>query len=173
MTEIDRRTGPIARLLKVASKIEPNEVRAVVLSFAYLFCVMAGYYILRPVRDAFAVAMPEGEVENLFVVVFLIMLLIIPIYGFINSRLKLSTLLPWIYIFFALNLIVFYFMLESNPESLWTARIYFVWVSVFNLFVVSVFWSLMADLFPKSKARDCLASLRAARALAPLLVHSS
>ncbi len=153
MTDTSSRTGPIARLLKVASKIEPHEIKAVLFSFVYLFCVMAGYYILRPVRDAFAVAMPENDVANLFIVVFVVMLIIIPIYGFINSRVKLSTLLPWVYVFFALNLLAFYFMLEGNPESLWTARVYFVWVSVFNLFVVSVFWSFMADLYSKEQSK--------------------
>lgn len=153
MTDVSSRSGLTARLFKMASKIEAREIKAVLLSFAYLFCVMSGYYILRPVRDAFAVEMPEGEVENLFVVVFAVMLLVIPVYGFINSRVKLSTLLPWVYVFFALNLVVFYFMLQNNPDNLWTARIYFVWVSVFNLFVVSVFWSFMADLFSKEQSK--------------------
>ncbi len=164
MTDVSSRSGLTTRLFKMASKIEAHEIKAVLFSFAYLFCVMSGYYILRPVRDAFAVEMPEGEVENLFVVVFVVMLLVIPVYGFINSRVKLSTLLPWVYVFFALNLVGFYFMLQNNPvisrilEELgyqlkWTPRIYFVWVSVFNLFVVSVFWSFMADLFSKEQSK--------------------
>jgi AAA family ATP:ADP antiporter len=132
--------------------IEPGEATRVAGSFLYFFFVLAAYYTLRPVRDALAV---EGGVENiqyLFLATFLSLLAIVPLYGWILSRVPRKHLLPLVYIFFIINILVFRNWFQSDVDDPWLARVFFVWVSVFNLFVVSVFWSFMADLWRGDQA---------------------
>jgi len=135
-------------------RIEHGEVATSLWSFTCFFCVLCGYYILRPLRDEMGV---QGGVENLpwlFSVTFATMLAAVPLFGLAAARLPRRRLVPWTYVFFIANGLVFYalFNLELAPESV--ARAFFIWVSVFNLFVVSVFWSLMADLHrPEQAAR--------------------
>lgn len=123
-------------------------------SFACFFCVLCGYYVLRPLRDEMGV---QGGVENLpwlFSATFAAMLAVVPVFGFAASRLRRRLLVPWTYLFFIANVLAFYGLFSKGIAPAAVARVFFVWVSVFNLFVVSLFWSLMADLFrPEQAAR--------------------
>ncbi len=146
--------GLIARTFKIASKVEPNEISAVIISFVYLFCVMSSYNILRPVRDAMALASnTTDDLPWLFTATFLSSLVAVPIYSAISSKYPPSRFLPWVYAFFAANLLAFYLIFLTRPESVPAAYTFYVWISVFNLFVISVFWSFMANLFSKNQAR--------------------
>jgi len=139
----------IDRLLK----LEAAERPAVLWAFAYFFCLLCAYYILRPVRDAMGIA---GGVENLqwlFSATFVVMLLAVPLYGWATRRFSRHRLLPMVYGFFILNLLIFYLLFLTQATPAWTARAFFVWLSVFNLFVISVFWSFMADLFRQPQAK--------------------
>jgi AAA family ATP:ADP antiporter len=141
------------RLLNRVVRVEPSEVTAMLWSFGYFFCLLCGYYILRPVRDEMGI---QGGPENLqwvFTGTFLAMLAAIPVFGWLSSRFSRQKLLPVIYLFFAVNLLIFFVLLEAGIALAQTAQVFFVWVSVFNLFVVSVFWSFMADLFRNEQAR--------------------
>jgi AAA family ATP:ADP antiporter len=80
------------------------------------------------------------------------MLLLQPVYGWLTSRFPRTLFLPWVYAFFAANLVGFYVWFRVQEDHTWIARTYFVWVSVFNLFVVAAFWSLMADVFNREQA---------------------
>src|SRR5712692_3243843 len=135
-------------------RIDRSEVAASLWSFACFFCVLCGYYILRPLRDEMGL---QGGVENLpwlFSATFAAMLAAVPLFGWAAARLPRRRLVPWTYLFFIANVLVFYALFESAFATPWVARCFFVWVSVFNLFVVSVFWSLMTDLFrPEQAAR--------------------
>jgi AAA family ATP:ADP antiporter len=98
----------------------------------------------------------RGGVDNLpwlFTGTFLAMVAAVPLFGWVSSRFPRRKLLPMIYLFFAANLLLFYALLESGIAPARTAQAFFIWVSVFNLFVVSVFWSFMADLFRNEQAR--------------------
>ncbi len=134
--------------------VKPAELRALLYSFAYFFCLLCGYYVLRPVRDEMGI---QGGVENLqwlFTATFMAMLCAVPVFGWASSRFARAKLLPMVYGFFIFNIVLFYFLSRSQlvpPQYL--ARVFFVWVSVFNLFVVSVFWSFMVDLFDSEQAR--------------------
>ena len=133
--------------------VRDHEVRGLWLSFAYFFCLLGSYYILRPVRDEMGI---EGGVENLqwvFTGTFLAMLVAVPVFGVAAARLPRHRLLPWVYYFFILNLLAFFALFQSGTATVYVARAFFIWVSVFNLFVVSVFWSFMADLFTNEQAR--------------------
>lgn len=134
--------------------VEPQEMRPLAWSFAYFFCLLCGYYILRPVRDEMAI---QGGVSNLpwmMTATFLTLLAVTPLFGWVSARCSRHRLLLTVYSFFILNLVLLYFLMAARFHMEWVARGFFVWLSVFNLFVVSVFWSFMADLFtPEQGAR--------------------
>jgi AAA family ATP:ADP antiporter len=133
--------------------VEAGEVRAMFWAFSYFFVLLCSYYILRPLRDEMGIA---GGVENLqwlFTGTFIAMLALVPLFGWITSRYPLTAFLPMVYGFFIINLLLFYVLFNSELSITWIARAFFIWVSVFNLFVVSVFWSFMSDIFSNRQAR--------------------
>ncbi|HET7766677.1 MAG TPA: MFS transporter [Burkholderiales bacterium] len=140
------------RALSRIAGAEPGEIGVSCWSFACFFCLLCGYYVLRPLRDEMGV---EGGVENLpwlFSVTFVAMLAVVPVFGFAASRLPRRRLVPWSYLFFIVNVLAFYALFSGGAHARAVAQAFFVWVSVFNLFVVSLFWSLMTDLFRPSQA---------------------
>ncbi len=97
-----------------------------------------------------------GGVENLqwlFTGTFLMMLAAVPIFGWIASRYPRKRFIPWVYYFFIANLLLFFFLFSTDLTHAYVARAFFIWVSVYNLFVVSVFWSFMADIYSDSQAK--------------------
>jgi AAA family ATP:ADP antiporter len=140
--------GALTRL----AHAEPHEIAASAWSFACFFCLLCGYYVLRPLRDEMGV---QGGVENLpwlFSVTFVTMLAVVPVFGFAASRLARRRLVPWTYLFFIATVLGFCALFSAGVAPPAVARAFFVWVSVFNLFVVSLFWSLMTDLFRPGQA---------------------
>ncbi len=137
--------------------LERRELRAVAWSFAYFFCVLSSYYMLRPVREAMGVESGATTVPWLFSSTFVVMLFASPVFGWVASRYARRTFLPWVYAFFAANILFFYLVFSyaaaTGAEIVWIGRAFFVWISVFNLFVVSVFWSFMADIYTKEQGR--------------------
>ena len=133
---------------------EPDEAVPVGWAFLYFFCLLCGYYILRPVRDEMAI---EGGVQHLpwmMTATFVTLVLVTPLFGWLSARMSRHRLLQTVYAFFALHLVLFFVAMISHLSPQWAARTFFVWLSVFNLFVVSMFWSVMADLFtPAQGAR--------------------
>jgi len=142
----------MSQLLRRLVVLQPGEAPALLASFATLLCMFASYTILRPVRDALGITSGLDKIPYLFWGVFVVMLLLQPVYGWLTSRFPRTVFLPWVYVFFAANLIAFYVWFRVADDHTWIARTYFVWVSVFNLFVVAAFWSLMADVFNKEQA---------------------
>ena len=131
----------------------PRERSAALWSFAYFFTLLAGYYVLRPLRDQMGIA---GGVKNLpwlFTATFLSLLVAQPLYGALVARLPRAKFIPIVYHFFVANLVLFWVLLTFDVEKVIVARVFFVWVSVFNLFAVAVFWSFMADLFTAEQGK--------------------
>lgn len=141
-------------------------------AFVYFFCLLSGYYVLRPVREAMAassdieavfppaliaffadrgIALGEFTLQFIFSAVFLIMLVLQPVYGWLVSRFPRRVFLPVIYGFFIATLLAFYAMFDSGIAGRGLAFI--LWITVFNLFAVAVFWSFMADVFTNVEAR--------------------
>jgi len=144
---------PLQRWLARASAVRPGEVEALGWSFAYFFCLLAGYYVLRPLRDEMGVAGGVRNLQWLFTATFLTMLAAVPLYGAVVARLPRRRFIPIVYHFFAANIVVFWLLLSFDVGRLHVARVFFVWISVFNLFAVSVFWSFMADLFTAERGK--------------------
>jgi ATP:ADP antiporter, AAA family len=146
----------IARMrmwLRRLVQVEPRESRALAWSFAYFFCLLCGYYILRPLRDEMGIAGGVQQLQWVFTGTFVAMLVAVPIFGAVAARFPRRRFLPWVYYFFITNILLFYVLFHSDLGQVQVARAFFIWTSVFNLFVVSVFWSFMVDLYTNAQAR--------------------
>lgn len=156
-SENGERMGRLSRIVLV----HPDEWPAVVASFAYFFFLLFSYYILRPVRDEMGI---RGGVENLqwlFTATFIAMLMAVPLFAAVATYLRRAVLLPVVYGFFIACIGGFWLWLQSGVAMDWAARVFFVWLSVFNLFVVSVFWSFMADIFDDRQAARLFGAIAA------------
>ena len=146
--------GPILQqwLARVVA-VRPGELRALGWSFAYFFCLLAGYYVLRPLRDEMGIAGGVRNLQWLFTATFVVMLAAVPLFGAVVARLPRRRFIALVYHFFVANIAIFWVLLALDIGTLHVARVFFVWISVFNLFAVSVFWSFMADLFSSEQGK--------------------
>ena len=133
--------------------VRPNEVRALLWSFAYFFSVLCAYYILRPMRDEMGIIGGVRNLPWLFTATFVTLLAAIPFYGLVVAKLPRRRFIPIVYRFFIANILIFWLLLQLDTGQEIVARVFFVWISVFNLFVVSVFWSFMADMFRNEQGK--------------------
>ncbi|MGH8648509.1 MAG: hypothetical protein ACREUP_04265 [Burkholderiales bacterium] len=133
--------------------VRPGEARALLWSFAYFFCLLAGYYVLRPLRDEMGIAGGVRNLPWLFTATFFVMLAVVPVYGAVVAKLPRRRFIPLVYHFFVFNIAVFWLLLALDIATVHVARVFFVWISVFNLFAVSVFWSFMADLYASEQGK--------------------
>ncbi len=149
--------------------VRPPEVRALLWSFAYFFCLLAGYYVLRPVRDEMGLASGIKNLPWLFTATFFVMLAVVPVYGALVARLPRKTFIPLVYHFFVVNIVLFWVLLTQGIALAFTAQVFFVWISVFNLFAVSVFWSFMADLYGAEQGKRLFGFIAAGGSAGALL----
>jgi AAA family ATP:ADP antiporter len=146
-------------------KMSPSERRAITVAFVCHFVLMASYYILRPVRDTVATIVGVGKLQQLFTATFVGTLILALLYAAITSRVRLSRVLPGVFWFSALNVGGFALLFHVMPENRELGAAYYVWFSVVNLFMVSVFWSLMVDVFSATQATRWFALIAAGGAL--------
>ena len=144
----------LARALKSLAGVEPHELSAVMLSMLYFFFLFGSYSVVKPVRDAMGTVYGIKHLNELFLGTFIGTLILAPLYAGMASRLKLSTFLPWVYGFIALTILGFYALFSGGKVSdRWVAAGFYIWVSVFNMLIISVFWSFMADIFSRTQAK--------------------
>jgi AAA family ATP:ADP antiporter len=136
-----------------ALNVRPHEWPALAWSFTYFFCVLCGYYVLRPVRDEMGIAGGISNLPWLFTGTFLAMLAAVPLFGWVTGGFPRRVMLPAVYGFFIVNLLVFYLLMLNGVAPGLIARVFFVWVSVYNIFIVSVFWSFMVDLYTNEQGK--------------------
>ena len=149
------------KVLKSATMIEANEARTVGLSFLFVFILMAAYYILRPVRDAMASDWSNTEISVLWNIQLVVSTVAVAFYGLACSRVRFNLLVPSVYAFFAVTFVGFYFGAAAITDRVLLDKSFYVWVSLFSMFHVSVFWSFMADLFTKEQSRRVFAFIAA------------
>src|SRR6516165_3765153 len=130
-----------------------EERAAALWSFAYFFTLLAGYYVLRPLRDQMGIAGGVRALPWTFTATFIALLVAQPLYGALVARVPRVRFIPVVYHFFVANLALFWLLLTAGIAPVTVARVFFVWVSVFNLFAVAVFWSFMADLFTSEQGK--------------------
>ena len=134
--------------------VKSNEIRALWLGFAFFFVVLAGYYVIRPIRDNIG-ATQYDNLWWMFTVVLVVMILANALFSSIVSRMSRRRFIPIAYRFFTLNLIIFFVLMQYIPpgKQPWVDISFYVWVSVFNLFVTAVFWGFMTDLFTNEQGK--------------------
>ena len=132
--------------------IKEREIKAVVFSFLFVVVLMSAYYILRPVRDAMASDWTDAEVSFLWTLNFFISTTIVAFYGIMVSKFRFKLLVPAMYGIFAGSFIIFYFLGSMFEDRTFIDKSFYVWVSVFSLFHISVFWSFMSELFSKEQS---------------------
>jgi AAA family ATP:ADP antiporter len=145
--------GVLQRWIAAAVPATAAERGAALWSFAYFFTLLAGYYVLRPLRDEMGIA---GGVKNLpwlFTATFLALIVVQPIYGALVARLTRARFIPVVYHFFAASLLLFWLLLIFHVGTATVARVFYVWLAVFSLFAVAVFWSFMADIFSADQGK--------------------
>jgi AAA family ATP:ADP antiporter len=148
------RPSLLARVLKSVAAIEPYEVKAVVLSMLYFFFLFGSYSVIKPVRDAMGTIYGVDHYQQLFTMTLVASLLFAPLYSGLAARIRLSSFLPWVYGFVALSIGGFYALFVAvNDQNRWIIAAFFVWVSTFNVLIISVFWTFMADIFSRTQAK--------------------
>ncbi len=148
-------TRPVSQLLRRVVEVKPSELKAMLLASLYFFFLLASYFILRPIRDEMAVAAGVSKLPWLFAGTLTAMLLCNPLFSALVARFRVKQFIGIIYQFFVLNLVLFYVLSRtlSTAGELWLGRAFFIWTSVYNLFVVSVFWSFIADNFRSEQGK--------------------
>ena len=152
-----RRDNQLTRIVRAATRIEPHELQATVLSFAFVFVLMTAYFILRPVRDSLSSDWTDAELSALWTSTFFISILAVSVYGAVISRIRLRVIVPSVYAFFAATFVAFYIAGRALGDSDLVNRAYYVWLSVFSLYHLSVFWTFMSGLYNKEQAKRLFA----------------
>jgi len=152
LTQIESPAGgrPFAKL----TGVERHEWPALILAFVYFFLVLSAYYVLRPIREQLTAASGSQVLLSFYTATFITTLVLTPIYGWLVARFPRKRFVPLVYIFFILNLLAFIpaFKAQDVANVRILGQVFFVWLSVFNLFVVAVFWSFVADIFSAQQA---------------------
>jgi len=142
----------LSRLVQSATLVERHEQKSVILSFSFVFVLMAAYYMLRPVRDALASDWTNTEISMLWNLQFFLSTAVVLAFGAAVSRIRFKYLVQFVYVFFAASFLVLHFGSGLISDPLMVDKGFYLWVSLFSLFHVSIFWSFMADLYNREQA---------------------
>ena len=155
--------GTFSRLLRRAVAIEPGEGAALGWAWLYIFALLVAYYIMRPIRDEMGVAGGVGNLPWLFTGTLVAMIVLNVPFGWLVRALPRVRFIAVTYRFFAANILVFAALLwlADKGAAVWVGRAFFIWLSVFNLFVVSVFWAMIVDTFDSAQGKRLFASIAA------------
>ena len=143
----------LQRSIARALPATPQERAAALWAFAYFFALLAGYYVLRPLRDQMAITGGVRNLPWLFTATFVTLLVAQPLYGMLVAKLPRARFIPIVNHFFVANLALFWLFLTLQIDTALVARMFYVWVAVFSLFTVALFWSFMADLFTADQGK--------------------
>ncbi len=147
--------GALSRLLRRVIDVRPEEVAVLFWCWLYIFAVLSSYYVMRPIRDEMGVAGGVNNLQWLFTGTLVGMIVLNLPFAWLVKTLPRHRFIPLTYRFFAVNIILFAAVLSlaSETATLWIGRVFFIWVSVYNLFVVSIFWQLNVDLFSPEQGK--------------------
>ncbi len=163
-----REENPVLRRAARLFNVEREEAPAVLAGLLMFFFLFTGYFMLRPVRETMGIAGGVDNLQWLFTATFVATLAALPLYGWIASKAARRRILPWTYGFFVLNLLAFAAGFLVQPENLWFARSFYVWLSVFNLLTISLAWSVLADLLATGQAKRLFALIAGGASLGGL-----
>src|ERR1044071_7595402 len=153
MAPSSARPSLMGRIFSTLTFVERRELPLVVTAFFLFFCVLGGYFAVRPVRETVGTVLGRDRVANLWLVTWIASLAIVPVYGAVVAKIRRSVFLPLIYGFVALALATVGAVLRAQPKSVAVAQFFYVFISVLSLFLVSVFWSFLVELFDSGQAK--------------------
>jgi len=156
------------RRLDQGLNIQPGEGPAVIAGLLLFYLLFTGYFMLRPVRETMGVAGGVDNLQWLFTGTFIAALVCLPLFGWLASRVPRRRILSWTYGFFASNLWLFAVLFAVDADDLWSARAFYIWLSVFNLLSISLAWSVLADLFSTAQGKRLFGLLAAGASLGGL-----
>jgi AAA family ATP:ADP antiporter len=141
------------RILSSVTSVERHELPSVVVAFFLFFCVLGGYFAVRPVRETIGTILGRNRVADLYVATWIASLAIVPIYGAVVAKVRRSVFLPLIYGFVAVALAIVGGVLQNHSKNVAVGQFFYVFISVLSLFLVSVFWSFLVELFDSGQAK--------------------
>ena len=153
MANSSDRPSFVQRIFSTLTSVERSELPSVVVAFFLFFCVLGGYFAVRPVRETVGTILGRDRVANLYVATWIASLAIVPIYGAIVAKVRRSIFLPLIYGCVAVALAIVGGVLQRQPKSVAFGQFFYVFISVLSLFLVSVFWSFLVELFDSGQAK--------------------
>ena len=153
MAHSSDRPSFVGRIFSTLTSVERRELPLVVAAFFLFFCVLGGYFAVRPVRETVGTILGRDRVANLWLATWIVSLAIVPLYGWIVAKIRRSVFLPLIYGFVAVAVAIVGAVLQAQPQSVAVAQFFYVFISVLSLFLVSVFWSFLVELFDSGQAK--------------------
>src|SRR5205823_8449368 len=171
MSEERRASGPVYRVLRRVIDVRPEEVAVLFWCWLYIFAVLSSYYIMRPIRDEMGVAGGVNNLQWLFTGTLIGMVMLNLPFAYLVKTLPRRRFIPLTYRFFALNIILFagLLYLADAAQTVWVGRAFFIWVSVYNLFVVSIFWQMNVDLFSPEQGKRLFGFIAAGATLGAIV----
>jgi ATP:ADP antiporter, AAA family len=171
MNDESRPPGPVYRLLRRLIDVRPEEVAVLFWCWLYIFAVLSSYYIMRPIRDEMGVAGGVNNLQWLFTGTLVGMVVLNLPFAWLVKTLPRRRFIPLTYRFFALNIVVFVALLylADAAQTVWIGRVFFIWVSVYNLFVVSIFWQMNVDLFSPEQGKRLFGFIAAGATLGAIV----
>lgn len=140
-------------LIKKLVNVKPGELRALLWSFAYFFFLLSTYYMLLPLRDAMGIEGGTRDLPWLFAATLAATLITAPLQAAVAARLPRARFVPVIYLFLVANMLVFWLLMRAGVSPVGVARAFFVWITVFSVFTVSIFWTFQADLYSSEQSK--------------------
>jgi AAA family ATP:ADP antiporter len=153
MAERVKHQTVFGRLLGRVALIEKHEMPAVIAAFLLFFFVLGGYFCVRPVRETVGTILGRDRVAHLYLWTWVGSIVIIPLFGWLVARLKRSVFLPLIYGFVAASLVAIGIVLRVNEGSIAVGQFFYVFISILSLFLTSVFWAFLLELFDSGQAK--------------------
>jgi AAA family ATP:ADP antiporter len=161
MTSEGRQESVFGKIAGALALVEPHERRAVMIAFFFHFFLLGTWFAVRPVREVMGTVWGADQIAQLWTGTFFGTLLVAPIFGFFASRIKLGKFLPWVYGIIIASLLGFYFLFDTATHDRALAGVFYIWASVFNMLIISVFWSVMADFFSRTQSKRLFGILAA------------
>lgn len=158
----------LTRLLSRLFNVAPHEAPAVGAGLLMFFLLFAGYFMLRPIRETMGVTGGVDNLQWLFTGTFVATLIVLPLFGWIASKVSRRRILPWVFGAVVASLLAFGLALLARPDDVWLARGFYIWVSVINLLLISLAWSVLADVLASSEAKRLFALIASGASLGGL-----
>lgn len=151
----------LANIISSVVTVKPKELKALLISCLYFFLVLCAYYIIRPIRSEMVIANGVDNIQWLMLMTLGVLIAITPIFGWVTTRFRTRQFLSYCSLFFASHLIIFFFLFNVEDRSPMTTRAFFIWVNAFNMFIVSLFWSFMNDIYSRKQSKRLFAFIAA------------